>query len=339
MAANIQAEYEGLISDLKNRAFQPIYLLHGEESYFIDLVANYMASEVLTEEEKAFNLSVLYGRDLNAAALMETVKRYPMNADYQVVVVKEAQQMRDLDATLPYFLQPQPSTLLVICYKHKSLDKRTKFAKEALKNATVLHSVKLYENQVPAFIQAQLKASGRGITPQAAELLTDYLGNDLSRIAGELEKLQLNMGVDQPIDSPDIETHIGISKDYNVFELQNAIGSKDVVKANRIVNYVAANPKSNPMVLVVGALYRFFSSLYVLSHHSHAADRDIASLLKINPFFVKDYKLASSNFSLSDTESAIAILHEYDLRSKGVDNPATSEGELLKEMVYKLLHL
>ncbi len=331
--------YDAIISDLKKKIYHPIYLLEGEESYYIDRIADFIEDNVLTEEEKSFNLTILYGKDINGIDLLEMVKRFPMMSNYLVVIVKEAQQIKGLEKLLTYVENPLKSTLLVLCYKNKKLDKRTKFAKVISKKALVFTSGKIYENKIPSWIAEYLQKLNYRITPKATMLLADYLGSDLSKITNELDKLTLNVSEGQEIDVDIVEQLIGISKDYNVFEFQNALGSKDVLRSNRIVEYFINNPKGNPVVIIIGSLFRFYSSIYRYHFHGGSSDMELAGILKVNPYFVKDYKVAGHNYTLAQTENVIDILQEYDLRMKGINNVNVKEGELLKEMTYKILHL
>ena len=331
-------KYEEVIRDLKNKIFSPIYLLEGEESYFIDRITQLMEDTVLTPAERDFNLMVLYGKDTTLQQLDDACRRYPMFSNYQLIILKEAQVLKKLEELLPYAEKPLKSTILILCHKYGKLDKRTKFAKTIAANGVVFTSDKLYENKVPAWITGYLQQKGVKISPDAEELLVEYLGNDLAKIANELDKLLLNIRAGKMIDVEDIERNIGISKEYNVFELNKALGEKNILKANRIVDYFSSNPKANPLVVTLGTLYGFFSKLFVFHLIKNSSEKEIASTLGINPFFLKEYKLAAQKFNQSNTERTIALLQEYDLRSKGVNSGAVLEGELLKELVYRILH-
>lgn len=340
--------YDSILSDLKKKNYQPVYFLHGEESFYIDKISDYIENNVLTDTEKSFNQTIFYGKDIDALALLDVAKRYPMMSAYQVVIVKEAQDLKNFppkenkektkDALTFYIENPLKSTILVFCYKHKSLDKRTSFAK-MLKDKTVFfESETLYENKIPGWIENYLSQKGTKISPSASELLTEYLGTDLSKIANELDKLILNIPKEKIIGTEDIEKNIGISKEYNIFELQKSLGAKDIVKTNRIVNYFIANPKPSPLVLTIGLLYSFFSKIYLYHFNKNSADKDLASVMGVHPFFVRDYKLAGKNYSLSKTEQIIGWLQLYDIRSKGVNNNNTENGELLRELIFKILY-
>lgn len=316
-----------------------MYLLHGEESYFIDLITKYIEDKVLTEGEKGFNFTVLYGKETKFSTVVDVARRYPMMAERQIVILKEAQQMRDLVKLEAYAKQPTPTTLLVISHKHKKLDGRTNFAKAIKKNGVIFESKKLYDNQVPDWITTYLKEKKYQITPDACRLVADFLGTDLSKISNELDKLLLNVPAGTSISPAHVEQHIGVSKDYNVFELTKALGKGDTLKATRIANYFAANPKDNPMPKLIGALYNYFSKIYICQFHRNVSDDALAKALGLrSAWFVKDYKQAMRTFNKPKTENAIAVLREYDLKAKGVDRDSTPEGELMREMVFRILH-
>lgn len=329
---------DAVLKDLKNKKYAPIYLLHGEEAYYIDEISHYIETNILDEAEKGFNQMVLYGKDLDVPTLISHAKRYPMMAERQVVVVKEAQDLKKIDELLTYAENPLPSTLLVLCYKHKKFDARLKLAKTIANKGVIFQSDKLYDNKIPAWVSEYLSAKGFKINPKASQLIADYLGNDLSKVANELNKLILNVQPGIEISTSHIEQNIGISKDYNIFELQNAIGKKEILKANRIVNYFAANTRSNPFVVTIGTLYAYFSKLLTFHSLSDKSKASAASALKVNPFFVSDYEQASRNYPPAKVLGVLNLLHEYDLKSKGIDNGSATEGDLLKEMVFKILH-
>jgi len=335
-----------ILKDLKNRKFKPLYLLHGDEPYFIDMIGGYIEHEVLSEADKGFNQTVVYGKDTDIMTVLNAAKRYPMMADYQVVMVKEAQDMKwgkedddkkGIDPLLSYLEKPLPSTILVFCYKYAKFDKRKKTYKAIEKNGVVFESAELYDNKVPGWIESFVSDKDYRISPQASALLAEYLGNDLSKVANELEKLMLNVKPGQEITPKEIQDNIGISKEYNVFELQTALGRKDVVKVNRIINYFEANPKANPMVVVLGTLNNYFSK--VLRYH-YAPDKSPQALardLGVSPYFIKDYEQAGRTFNYGKTMQVISLLREYDLKSKGVESN-TDSGGLMKELMFKILH-
>lgn len=335
-----------IIKDIKNRKLKPVYLLHGEEPYFIDQVSNYIEHNFLSEAEKGFNQTVLYGKDTDVMTVLNAAKRYPMMADYQVVMVKEAQDMKwgnddgdkkGMNPLLGYLETPLPSTILVFCYKYGKFDKRKKTYKAIEKSGLVFESAALYDSKVPSWIESFIQEKNYKINQQASLMLSEYLGNDLSKIANELEKLMLNVPQGQEITLKHIQDNIGISKEYNVFELQAALGRKDAFKANQIINYFEANPKANPIVLVLGNLNNYFSK--VLSYHyvKDKSPQNLARELGVSPYFLKDYEQAARSYPYAKTMQIISYLREYDLKSKGVDSN-TDNGGLMKELVFKILH-
>lgn len=331
--------YRDVLKDLKARKYAPVYLLQGEEEYYIDRVSDYIEQQVLSEAERSFNQTIFYGKDTDTVTIANTAKRYPMMSDYQVILVKEAQSLKKWDDMLSYIEHPLSSTILVFCYKYGKLDKRLKVGKAIAKSGVVMDSKKLYENQVPAWISEYLLSGGFRITPKASALIAEYLGNDLAKIAGELDKLVLNLPADTEIGVRHIEENIGISKDFNVFELNSALAKKDVLKANRIIGYFAANPRKHPMVMVIGALCGFFTKVLVYHSLKNPSRQAVASALKVNPFFTGEYELAARNYPLPRLAFIISQLRQYDLRSKGVDSTGNvTEGELMKELVFKILH-
>ena len=342
-------DFNTIMSDLKQKKYQPVYFLMGDEPYFIDMISDHIEQHVLDESEKEFNQTVLYGRDITTADVIGAAKRFPMMSEYQVVIVKEAQDIKDLikkekedkkdkqkGVFETYLENPLPSTVLVFCYKYKTIDKRTAIAKQIDKTAVLFESKKLYDNQVPDWINNYLKAKEYTINQRAAGLLAEYLGTGLSKISNELDKLIINLPPRAEITAEHIQANIGISKDYNVFELQTVIGKKEVLKANRIINYFAANPKDNPMVVTISSLYGYFCK--ILTYHFLADKKTAASALGVHPFFVKDYELAAKNYSVGKLKSIFSYLRDYDLKSEGVDSGSATEGELLKELVFKILH-
>lgn len=335
-----------ILKDLKNRKLKPIYLLHGDEPFFIDEVSNYIEHELLSEAERGFNQTVFYGKDTETMAVLNAAKRYPMMADYQIVLVKEAQDMKwgsdddnkkHINPFLAYLENPLKSTVLVFCYKYGKFDKRKKTYKAIEKNGLVFESAPLYDNKIPAFVETFVGAKKYKIQPQAAALLAEYLGNDLSKIANELEKLMLNVAAGQEITTQHIQDNIGISKEYNVFELQTALSRRDVVKANRIINYFEANPKSNPFVVVLGTLNNYFTKVLRYQYVGDKSPQNVAKELGVSPFFVKDFEQAGRAFNFNKTLQIISYLREYDVKSKGVDSSA-DHGELMKELIFKILH-
>lgn len=331
-------KFDQIITDLKNKNYQPLYLLAGEEAFFIDEISNYIEENVLDEGEKEFNQTVVYGKDTDIASIIGYAKRFPMMSNYQVVIVKEAQSIKNLDELIPYIEQPLKSTLLVICYKYKKIDKRKALVKKADKLGVFFESNKLYENKIPEWINQQLIKNNYTIQPKAAVILTEFLGTDLSKVSNEINKLMINLPTGSDISPSHIEENIGISKDFNVFELQSALGKKNIYKANQIINYFASNQKDNPLIKVVGILYSFFSKILIYHHLIDKNRNSVASALSVNPFFVQDYQIAARNYNADKLNRIISSLREYDLKSKGVNNASATDGELMKELIFKILH-
>lgn len=328
-----------MINDIKAKKLKPIYFLMGEEPYYIDKISQYIETNVLSEEEKGFNQMVLYGRDVSVEDIVSNAKRYPMMAEYQVVIVKEAQDLsRTIEKLVDYAKQPQPSTILVMNYKYKTIDKRKALYKTLKKEAVVYESKKLYENQVGEWIRRVLSGQGYTIMPKAAQMLVEFLGTDLSKINNELEKLQIILPKGTQITPQHIEDNIGISKDYNNFELRKAIGDRNGLKAHQIINYFADNPKDNPMVVTVSLLFNFFSQLLHFHGLSDKSPRSVASSLKINPYFVNEYITAAHNFPMKKVSEIVATLRDFDVKSKGVGANSVPQGDLLKELVVKILN-
>lgn len=337
---------EQIVQDLKNKKYKPIYFLHGEESYYIDLISDYIENQVLSEAEKGFNQTVLYGKDTDIMTVLNAAKRFPMMSEYQVVIVKEAQNLKfskeekkDADPFAAYLENPLKSTILVFCYKYGTLDKRLKIAKLIEKNGLLFESKKLYDNQVAEWVNKYLASRSLTINPKAAALIGEYLGTHLSKVANELDKLMINLKAGTEVTVDDVERNIGISKEFNSFELTSALGKKDVFKANQIIDYFASNKKDNPIVVVLGTLNNFFTKIYTYHFLSDRSRTSVASKLKVNPYFVGDYETAAKNYNLEKTFNIISLLRKYDLRSKGVGNTGnTEEGELLKELIFHILH-
>jgi len=332
-------EVKQLVTDIKKGNLSPIYFLMGEEPYYIDKISDFIEKNVLSEEEKGFNQMVLYGRDVTIDDIIGNAKRYPMMAEYQVVIVKEAQDLsRTIEKLVDYAKQPQPSTVLVINYKYKSIDKRKALYKTLQKAGVVYESNKLYENQVADWIRRTLSGQNYTIAPKAAQMLVEFLGNDLSKISNELDKLKIILPAGTQITPEHIEVNIGISKDYNNFELRKAIGERDTAKAFRIVHYFAENPKDNPMVVTVSLLFSFFSQLLHFHGLHDKSPRNVASSLKINPYFVNEYIQAAHNYPMKKVSSVVSTLRDFDLKSKGVGANALPQGDLLKEMLVKIMN-
>lgn len=327
-----------ILADIKGGNIKPIYFLMGEEPYFIDQISDFIEETVLTEDEKGFNQVVMYGRDSSVEGIIENAKRFPMMCEKQVVIVKEAQDLsRTIEQLEEYAEHPQPSTVLVLCYKYKTLDKRKKLYKTLQKNGIVFESKKLYENRIASWIKNRLNEQQYQIEPKATLMLVEFLGTNLSKIDNELNKLQSILPKQTTISPIDIEKNIGISKDFNNFELTKAIGVKEVVKANRIINYFAQNPKSNPLVMTLSLLHMFFTKLLIYHSLKDKSTSNIVKFLKINPYFASDYVTAAKNYPMRKVSEVIDLLHKADVRSKGVGG-TTSHSEILKELLFKIIH-
>ncbi|MGV8814959.1 MAG: DNA polymerase III subunit delta [Gelidibacter sp.] len=331
-------EVKQIVADIKSRKLKPIYFLMGEEAYYIDRISDFIEDNVLTEDERGFNQMVLYGRDVSIDDIVSNAKRFPMMAEYQVIIVKEAQDLsRTIENLVNYAKQPQPSTILVMNYKYKTIDKRKSLYKTLNKMGVVYESKKLYENQVADWIKRVLAPKDYGIAPKAAQMLVEFLGTDLSKINNELNKLQIILPKGTQISPEHIEENIGISKDFNNFELRKAIGDRDIKKAHQIVHYFAENPKDNPMVVTVSLLFNFFSQLLHFHGMTDKSPRNVASALKINPYFVNEYVTAARNFPMRKVSEVVGVLREFDVKSKGVGSNAVSQGDLLKELLVRIM--
>lgn len=331
--------FEQIYGDIQRKKYCAIYFLMGEEGYFIDKIADAIEDGVLTEEEKAFNQIVMYGKDVEVGDVITAAKRYPMMASYQVLIVKEAQHIRNIEELALYVDNPLPTTILVVCYRGKTLDKRKSLAKKLAKSQVLFESKRLYDNQMLPWINARLREDNYSIEAKAGIMLVEYLGTNLSKINNELTKLRLVLPRGTKITPMHIEENIGISKDFNNFELQNAIGQRDIVKTLQIVRYFEANPKDNPFVVTLSILYSFFSKLLLYHYISKGLDeRSLAQKLGVHPFFLKEYRTAAQKYTIKQAVSAISLLRIYDMKSKGVDNLSTSEGQLLHELVFKILY-
>jgi DNA polymerase-3 subunit delta len=331
------ATYEEIIADLKNRIFKPVYFLAGEEPYYI---VDYIEDKVLPESEKAFNQIVVYGDDTNIQAIMDTAKRFPMMSSHQVVIVKEAQSLKKIEELAAYVEKPLNSTILVFSYKYKTPDKRTKLVKLLESQAVYFESQRLRDYQIPAWIERYLMTKGIKIDPAASAMLTEYLGTDLHKIVNELDKLIITLPKEKPLITTSlIEKNIGISKEYNNFELQKAVGERNILKANMIISYFANNPKDNPITVTIASLFGFFSKLLTYHYLTDKSKNNVAAALKVNPFFVRDYETAAQKYNISRVVAIIALLRNYDVRSKGYGDAGTEPGDLMKEMIYKILHI
>jgi len=336
----VAVTYEEIISDLKNRIFKPVYFLAGEEPYYIDLITEYIQEKVLPEDEKAFNQIIFYGDDTNIAAVIDTARRFPMMSSHQVLIIKEAQSLKKIDDLVVYLEKPLLSTILVFSYKYKTIDKRTKLYKTLESHGVYFESARIRDYLIPAWIERYLMVKGIKTDPSASAMLTEYLGTDLHKIVNELDKLIITLPVGKPVITTSlIEKNIGISKDYNNFELQKAIGEKNILKANMIVHYFANNPKDNPITLSIASLFGFFSKLLTFHYLTDKSRNNVAAALKVNPFFVKEYENSATKYNVSKTVQIISLLRTYDMKSKGFGDPGTEPGDLLKELVFRILHL
>ena len=333
------ATFEGIMSDLRKRIFKPVYFLAGDEPYYIDLITDYIAEKILSEEERAFNQIILYGEDTTVNAIIETARRFPMMASHQVVIVKEAQTLRKIEDLLLYVEKPLNSTILVLCYKYKVIDKRTKLFKTLDPQGSYFESARLRDYQIAPWIERYLMAKGIKIDPDASAMLTEYLGTDLHKITNELDKLLITKPAGlHSITTSLIEKNIGISKEFNNFELQKAIGERNIYKANMIVNYFGENQKDNPVTLTIASLFSLFTKILTYHYTTDKSKNNVAAVLKIVPYFVKDYEAWSMKYSAAKTVQIIGLLRTYDMKSKGFGDVSTEPGDLLKELLYKILH-
>ncbi|GGW79389.1 DNA polymerase III subunit delta [Salegentibacter mishustinae] len=332
-------EAKEIVNNIQKGSVSPLYFLMGEEPYYIDRISDFIAQNLLAEEEKGFNQIIMYGRDTSIDEIVSNAKRYPMMAERQVIIVKEAQDLsRSIEKLVDYAENPQPTTTLVFCYKYKSLDKRKKLSKVLKKSGILFESKRLYENQVADWIMKTLKARNYTISPKAAQMLVEFLGIDLGKIDNELNKLQLITPEGTQITPELIEQNIGISKDFNNFELRKAIGMRDSLKAHRIVNYFAQNPKDNPMVVTISLLFSYFSQIMQYHGLPDKSKANVAKQLKVHPYFVGDYVVAAKNYPMKKVSQVIGLLHESDVKGKGVGAVNISHGDLLKELMVKILN-
>ncbi|MEZ4854503.1 DNA polymerase III subunit delta [Flavobacterium sp.] len=328
-----------ITKDIKQRNFKPIYFFMGDEPYYIDKLTEFIEENVLQEHEKDFNQTILYGRDVTIEDVIGNAKRFPMMADYQVVIVREAQELaKNIEKLEAYVKNPQNTTILVFAYKYKTLDKRKSITKEIIKNGVVFESKKLYENQVGDWIKRVLSGQGYTIEPKAAAMLVEFLGNNLSKISNELDKLKIILPKGHTISAKDIEENIGISKDFNVFELRKAIGEGNQLKAYQIIEYFAQNPKDNPLVLTIGQVFAFFSQLLQYHGLKDKSKANVAKILRVNPFFVSDYEVAAKRFPMKKVSGIVAKLRDLDVKSKGVGANLVTDYDLMKEMLFYIFN-
>lgn len=332
--------YESIMSELKNGIYRPVYYLMGEEGFFTDRITEYIIENALDEVERDFNLTVFYGLETDMDTVVTAAKRFPMMAERQVVVVKEAQMIKNTDALLYYLQMPQPTTVLVFAHKNGSLDKRKKIATELEKCGIVLDSKRMRDEQLPQFINACLKEKGLVADSKPVLMIRESIGADLSRIAGEIDKLAIALPQgDNVVTAEMVEEHIGISKEYNNFELQNAIVNKDVCKANKIINYFAANPKKNPIQMTLALLFSFFSNLMMSYYSPDKSERGIADFLGLkNSWGVGDYVKAMRNYRAMHVMEVLHLIRVADARSKGADGPQVPDGEIMRELLFRIMH-
>ncbi len=338
---------EAVLKSLRRQEFAPVYFLQGDEPFYIDQIAAYIEENVLSESERGFNQMVMYGKDVDMSTILNNAKRYPMMSERQVVIVREAQDIPDLNnkggqqQMEAYLKNPMPSTILIFCYKYKTFDGRKALGKLLDKHAILVESKKMYDNQLPDWIARYVKDKGYQIEDKAVQMLADYIGNNLERLTNEIEKVLINFrqGDEEGKITPAIiQKYIGISKEYNVFELQKALAVKDVLKANRILKYFEANQKANPIIPVIALLFTFYAKLLLAHQASDKLERGLAAVLRINPFFAREYKVAAVNYPLPKVIRNIQHLRTADQYAKGIDNQAGSEAQILKELVFKLMH-
>lgn len=331
-------EVNDIKADIKRKILKPIYFLMGEESFFIDEISDFIEKNVLDESEKGFNQQVMYGRDVTIEDIISAAKRYPMMSEKQVIIVKEAQDLsKTIEKLASYAENSQPTTVLVFNYKYKTLDKRKKLYKDIAKSGLIFESKKMYENQVPDWIRKELIKKQYQIEPKASLMLVEFLGSDLSKISNELNKLTIILPEGTIINDKHIEENIGISKDFNNFELRKAIGEKNVLKSNRIINYFAENPKNNPLVMTISLLNGFFTQLLFFHGLQDKSKKSVASALGIHPYFADEYSLAARNYPIQKVTSVLSFLREADMKSKGV-GANQNEADILKELIFKILH-
>lgn len=338
------ADVDSILNDLKNNKYAPVYFLQGEEPFFIDQVSDFIEKNALDETAKGFNQMIMYGKDVSIQDVINNARRFPMMSERQVVIVKEAQNISDISkekgAKLlkDYLANPLPSTILVFNYKYKKIDQRTALGKEMVAKTVFLDSKKLYDNQLPDWIKKHVKSIGYGINDDAAYLISNFIGNNLERIGNEVQKILINFKQEKEITAEHVHKFIGISKEYNVFELTKALAFRNVLKVNGIIRYFAANPKENPAIVVISVLYGFFAKLLIIHSLQDKSDKNIASKLKIPFFAAKEYQNAANIYTSVQTEKIIAYLRNADMQTKGINTNAMDDGEILKELAYRIMH-
>ena len=341
MAKQAGITYQQIINQMKSGDWKPIYLLHGEEDYYIDLIANYVEENLLTDDEKEFNMTVIYAtKDTSCDEIIMAAKRYPMMSQYQLIMVREAQNIRNFDNLSTYLKQPLASSIIVFCHKHGSIDGRKKVFKDIATSGILFESKCKYDNEIPSWITTYVREHNADIEPKAANLLAEFLGTQLSKVVNEVDKLLilLNNSETRRFDSLMVERNIGISKDYNNFELVKALGDRDILKINRIIDHFAKDPKNNPIVVTTTVVFNFFANLLLYHSLKDKSQANVAAELKINPYFVKDYQHAATIYNSARTLYAIGLLRELDVRSKGFGDSSTSHRDLLREIMFKITH-
>jgi DNA polymerase-3 subunit delta len=340
----MDAATKKILTDLKAKKFKPVYFLQGEESYFIDVISDYIENNVLSDAEKGFNQVVVYGKDVTMATILTHARRFPMMSEHQVVIVKEAQDIQDLNKEiggkllLDYLKQPSPSTILAFCHKHKTLDKRKELGKNIEKLATSVTSKKMYDNQLPDFLADYVQERKIAMDDRAIQVLCEFVGNDLNRLTNEVDKLLISLPAGESLTAEKVMNQVGVSKEYNIFELQKAILQKNSFTVAKIVNYFEANTKKNPMIPIVAFLYSFFSKVLIASQAADKSEKGLASALKVSPYAIRDYSLALQQYPLEKILMNISLLKEADLKLKGVNSGTLSEGQLLRELAYRLMN-
>lgn len=331
-------DHKLILKNIAQKQFEKIYFLHGEEPYFIDEISNAIIEHAMDESERDFNQTIQYGKECDAPSIIADAKSYPMMGERRLIIIKEAKDFKDIDQLESYFSNPIDTTIFVVCYKHKKFDTRKKVLKAAASNGLVFHSEKIKDYKLVDWISKYCKDSGHQITPKSAMMLAEFLGTDLSRIVNELEKLSIIIQADETINETHIEENIGISKDYNFFELTNAFAERDVLKASKIVNYFDKNPKMGPIIPIISNLFGYHTKLMRLQFTKEKSPTNLANVLKVPPFLVTQYTKAAKIYNAKKLASNIAILQEYDLKSKGIENASLSDGELMKEMMFRLMN-
>lgn len=333
--------YENIILDIRKKIFSPIYFFWGEESYYIDLLSDYLENNILSEDEKGFNFQLLYGKDVNVSTLMSLAKSFPMMANYQVIIVREAQMMDKIEGMLPYIKSPLKSTILVLSYKHKKPDGRTVFWKELIKTAIVFESKAIKDEHLPEWIIKYVKRSGYNISPYTANILAEYIGSDLEKITNELGKLFINIGKESEITADIIEKNIGFSKEFTIFELQKALTKKDIYRSNLIIKHFSENPKEYPLMKTISMLNTYFKQVLMYSYCKNIdkkSSKDIPAIIGINPFFAQDYEKAANVFPYIKLRNITSFLRDCNLKALGYKNESLNDSDLLKELIFKILH-